>query len=157
MNKFLHIVFIIFTAAAIFLSACATRKTSIVQTDTTQSVTATTSARTTVCDSALAVLSEVYDRDSMSLSWSFALVTDSTGRPLYGAKIINGSRSWARSSRQNTQKTASLSDTASVTTTTKSARTETRTKRSQPPDVLIFILLIVTAAAALTIIKARKL
>lgn len=157
MNKIFYI------ALALFLTACATRKHTVSTTDTDQTVTATAATHTTATDSAFAVLSEVYDRDSMSLSWSFALVTDSTGRPLYGAKIINGSRSWARSSRQNTQKSASLSDTASVlaadttTTTTKSARTETRTKRSQPPDVLVFILLIVAAAAALTIIKARKL
>ncbi len=155
MNKAFYI------ALILFLSACATRKHSVTQSDTVQTVTANTAARTTATDSALAVLSEVYDRDSMSLSWSFALITDSTGRPLYGARIVNGSRSWARSSRQNTQKSVSLSDTDTATradtTTVKSARTESRTKRSQPPDVLIFILLIVAAAAALTIIKAKKL
>ena len=148
-------------ALALFLAACATRKSTVSTTDTAQTVTAKTVARTSATDSAFAVLSEVYDRDSMSLQWSFALITDSTGRPLYHSTIINGSRSWARGNRQNTQSSVSLADSSSAltadTSRVKSARTETRTKRSQPPDVLIFIFVVVAAAAVLTFLKARKL
>ncbi len=148
-------------ALTIFLAACATRKSTVSVSDTAQTVTAKTVARTSVTDSAFAVLSEVYDRDSMSLQWSVALITDSAGRPLYRSTIINGSRSWARGNRQNTQSSVSLADSSSAltadTSTVKSARTETRTKRSQPPDVLIFIFVIVAAAAVLTFLKARKL
>ena len=148
-------------ALALFLAACATRKSTVSTTDTAQTVTVRTTTHTSVADSAFAVLSEVYDRDSMSLQWSFALITDSTGRPLYHSTIINGSRSWARGTRQNTQSSVSLADSFSVltadTSRVKSARTETRTKRSQPPDVIIFIFVIVSAAAVLTFLKARKL
>ena len=155
MNKALYL------ALVLFLAACATRKSTVSTTDTAQTVTAKTVARTSATDSAFAVLSEVYDRDSMSLQWSFALITDSTGRPLYRSKIINGSRSWARGNRQNTQSSVSLADSSSAltadTSRVKSARTETRTKRSQPPDVLIFIFVVVAAAAVLTFLKARKL
>ena len=155
MNKVL-----LFTLA-IFLAACATRKSTVSVSDTAQTASVKTTVKTTATDSAFAVLSEVYDRDSMSLQWSLALISDSTGRPLYRSTIINGSRSWARGNRQNTQSSASLADSSSTltadTTTVKSARTETRTKRSQPPDVLIFIFIIVAAAAVLTFLKARKL
>lgn len=148
-------------ALALFLAACATRKSTVSTTDTAQTVTVRTTTHTSVADSAFAVLSEVYDRDSMSLQWSFALIADSTGRPLYRSTIINGSRSWARGTRQNTQSSVSLADSSSVltadTSRVKSARTETRTKRSKPPDVLIFIFAIVAAAAVLTFLKARKL
>ena len=148
-------------ALIIFLAACAKRKSTVSTTDTAQTVTVRTTTHTSVADSAFAVLSEVYDRDSMSLQWSFALIADSTGRPLYHSTIINGSRSWARGNRQNTQSSVSLADSFSVltadTSRVKSARTETRTKRSQPPDVLIFIFVIVSAAAVLTFLKARKL
>ena len=155
MNKVL-----LFTLA-IFLAACATRKSTVSVSDTAQTASVKTTVKTTATDSAFAVLSEVYDRDSMSLQWSLALISDSTGRPLYRSTIINGSRSWARGNRQNTQSSASLADSSATltadTTTVKSARTETRTKRSQPPDVLIFIFIIVAAAAVLTFLKARKL
>jgi len=148
-------------ALIIFLAACATRKSTVSVSDTEQTASVRTTAQSTVTDSAFAVLSEAYDRDSMSLQWSFALIADSTGRPLYRSTIINGSRSWARMGRQNTQSSASLADSSSTltadTSTVKSARTETRTKRSQPPDVLIFIFIIVAAAAVLTFLKARKL
>lgn len=148
-------------ALALFLAACATRKSTVSVSDTSQTASVQTTTQTSATDSAFAVLSEVYDRDSMSLQWSFALITDSTGRPLYRSKIINGSRSWARGNRQNTQSSASLADSSSAltadTSRVKSARTETRTKRSQPPDVLIFIFAIVAAAAVLTFLKARKL
>ena len=148
-------------ALTLFLAACATRKSAVSVSDTSQTASVQTTTQTSATDSAFAVLSEVYDRDSMSLQWSFALITDSTGRPLYRSKIINGSRSWARGNRQNTQSSASLVDSSSVlsadTSRAKSARTETRTKRSQPPDVLIFIFVIVAAAAVLTFLKARKL
>ena len=148
-------------ALIIFLAACATRKSAVSVSDTAQAMTAKTTTQTSATDSAFAVLSEVYDRDSMSLQWSFALIADSTGRPLYRSTIINGSRSWARMGRQNTQSSVSLADSFSVltadTSRVKSARTETRTKRSQPPDVLIFIFVIVAAAAVLTFLKARKL
>ena len=148
-------------ALALFLAACATRKSTVSTTDTAQTASVRTTTHTSATDSAFAVLSEVYDRDSMSLQWSFALIADSTGRPLYRSTIINGSRSWARGTRQNTQSSVSLADSFSVltadTSRVKSARTETRTKRSQPPDVLIFIFVIVAAAAVLTFLKARKL
>ena len=152
---------ILLFALALFLAACATRKSTVSVSDTEQTASVRTTAHATVTDSAFAVLSEVYDRDSMSLQWSFALISDSTGRPLYRSTIINGSRSWARGNRQNAQSSASLADSSSTltadTSTVKSARTETRTKRSQPPDVLIFIFIIVAAAAVLTFLKARKL
>lgn len=155
MNKALYL------ALTLFLAACATRKSTVSTTDTAQTVTARTVARTSVTDSVFAVLSEAYDRDSMALQWSFALIADSAGRPLYRSTIINGSRSWARGNRQNTQSSVSLADSSSTltadTSRVKSARTETRTKRSQPPDVLIFIFVVVAAAAAFTFIKARKL
>ena len=148
-------------ALALFLAACATRKSTVSVSDTSQTASVQTTTHTSVADSAFAVLSEVYDRDSMSLQWSFALIADSTGRPLYRSTIINGSRSWARGNRQNTQSSVSLADSSSAltadTSRVKSARTETRTKRSQPPDVLIFIFVIVAAAAVLTFLKARKL
>ena len=148
-------------ALALFLAACATRKSTVSVSDTAQTASVQTTAHTSATDSAFAVLSEVYDRDSMSLQWSFALIADSTGRPLYRSTIINGSRSWARGNRQNTQSSVSLADSSSAltadTSRVKSARTETRTKRSQPPDVLIFIFVIVAAAAVLTFLKARKL
>ncbi len=152
---------VLFLSLTLFLAACATRKSTVSVSDTAQTVTAKTVARTSVTDSAFAVLSEVYDRDSMSLQWSFALIADSAGRPLYRSTIINGSRSWARGTRQNTQSSVSLADSSSAltadTSRVKSARTETRTKRSQPPDILIFIFVIVAAAAVLTFLKARKL
>ena len=152
---------ILLFALALFLAACATRKSAVSVSDTAQTASVKTTAKTTATDSAFAVLSEVYDRDSMSLQWSFALISDSTGRPLYRSTIINGSRSRARMGRQNTQSSVSLADSSSTltadTSTVKSARTETRTKRSQPPDVLIFIFIIVAAAAVLTFLKARKL
>ena len=155
MNKALYL------ALILFLAACATRKSAVSVSDTSQTASVRTTAQTSVADSAFAVLSEVYDRDSMSLQWSFALIADSTGRPLYRSTIINGSRSWARGNRQNTQSSVSLADSSSAltadTSRVKSARTETRTKRSQPPDVLIFIFVIVAAAAVLTFLKARKL
>ena len=155
MNKALYL------ALTLFLAACATRKSTVSVSDTAQTASVRTTAQTSVTDSAFAVLSEVYDRDSMSLQWSFALIADSAGRPLYHSTIINGSRSWARGNRQNTQSSASLADSSSAltadTSRVKSARTETRTKRSQPPDVLIFIFVIVAAAAVLTFLKARKL
>ena len=155
MNKALYL------ALILFLAACATRKSTVSVSDTSQTASVQTTTHTSVADSAFAVLSEVYDRDSMSLQWSFALIADSTGRPLYHSTIINGSRSWARGNRQNTQSSVSLADSSSAltadTSRVKSARTETRTKRSQPPDVLIFIFVIVAAAAVLTFLKARKL
>ena len=155
MNKALYL------ALILFLAACATRKSTVSVSDTSQTASVQTTTQTSATDSAFSVLSEVYNRDSMSLQWSFALIADSTGRPLYRSTIINGSRSWARMGRQNTQSSASLADSSSAltadTSRVKSARTETRTKRSQPPDVLIFIFVIVAAAAVLTFLKARKL
>ena len=155
MNKALYL------ALILFLAACATRKSTVSVSDTAQTASVQTTTQTSATDSAFSVLSEVYDRDSMSLQWSFALIADSTGRPLYRSTIINGSRSWARGTRQNSQSSVSLADSFSVltadTSRVKSARTETRTKRSQPPDVLIFIFVVVAAAAVLTFLKARKL
>jgi hypothetical protein len=152
---------ILYITLVLFLAACATRKTAVVQTGTSQAMTARTTARTTAVDSSLAILSEVYDRDSLTMQWSFALVTDSTGRPLYRAKIVNGCRSWARGTRQDTHTTATLSDTSATvtadTTAMQTSRTETRTKAKRPPDMIILLAAILAATVVLTVIKSRKL
>lgn len=155
MNKILYITLVL------FLAACATRKTTVVQTATSQTTTATSTARTTAVDSSLAILSEVYGRDSLSLQWSFALVTDSTGRTLYRANIVNGCRSWARGTRHDAHTTATLSDTSATvtadTTAMQTSRTETRTKAKRPPDMIILLAAILAATVVLTVIKSRKL
>ena len=56
-------------------------------------------------DSAIDVLMETYTDDSLWCQWSITTVTDSAGHVLCLQKNINGGRSWARSSRENSKKT----------------------------------------------------
>lgn len=142
---------IFYTPLIVILAACAVRKTAVSQTDHTYTASAQTASHVRTADSVLTSLDESYARDSLWLQWSFATVTDSTGRTLYTARTLSGGRTAAQSHRTGGTTFAAMADTvrtaAADTVTVQHSRTATRTKRSQPPDVLFFLLAAVAAAA----------
>ncbi len=150
----------IFIILCLFLAACAARKTTVTLTDSVRTVSAVRTQSASAADSFFTALSEASASDSLHLQWAYALVTDSTGRTLFSARTLSGSRSTVRHSAKTVTQSASASDTSVTatadTTARHSARTETRTRSRQPPDVALFIFLIVAAAAAWVIIKYRK-
>ena len=94
-----------FLVFVMLLTACAAHHKVATSLSCLDAVSTESCAVVSSSDSTLDVLIEAYTDDSLWCQWSITTVTDSAGHVLCLQKNINGGRSWARSSHENSKKT----------------------------------------------------